>query len=344
MALQKLMFKSLTLACMLAFSIPAAFAQEPTENATTTAQEQVAEPESWFEIEEISGQIEAGDFVVGPGRSEIQLQPGQTYVQEVLVTNRLSDNREFILEVEDITGTTDGSRAVALTGDEVGPYSIRDLISFPQDRFELGLGERARIPVTISVPDDAEPGGYYGSVLVSTVSTEAETTPQGTVARSPVIARIGSLFFVTVDGETLREGETLGISTIEDRSFFQSGPIEFAVLFENSGTVHTNPYGELSITNMFGEEVGYVELEPWFVLPRSLRSREITWDREFLLGRYEVTARINRGYEDVIDEVTTSFWVLPYRVVGGAFVILFVVILLFRFITKNFEFKRKATD
>ena len=34
---------------------------------------------------------------------------------------------------------------------------------------ELELGERARIPVTITVPADAEPGGHYGSVFISTI-------------------------------------------------------------------------------------------------------------------------------------------------------------------------------
>jgi len=111
---------------------------------------------------------------------------------------------------------------------------------------------------------------------------------------------------------------------------------------ENTGSVHVNPYGELSITNMFGEEVGFIELEPWFVLPTSLRVREITWDREFLLGRYKVTAQINRGYDDIIDEVTVVFWVLPWKIVGGIFLILFIIIFGLRAFFRTFEFKRKG--
>lgn len=295
--------------------------------------------EPWYKVEQLSGDIDIGDFVVGPGRSEVQLQPGQTYVQEITVTNRISDDREFKLEVEDITGSSDGSSAVALTGAARGPYSIRDFISFPQESFVLKLGERARIPVTITVPSDAEPVGYYGSVLVSTVQPSVSGTEGA--PRSPIIARVGSLIFLTVGGDVVREGSTKSIGIVGDSSFFQAGPIDFFILFENTGSVHTNPYGEVSITNMFGEEVGFLELEPWFVLPKSLRSREVSWNREFLLGRYEVTARINRGYDDVIDEVTTSFWVLPWKFVGGGFLALFVLIFLVRLILKNFEFKRK---
>lgn len=297
-------------------------------------------PSSWYESEQIFGDIEVGDFVVGPGRTEVALQPGETVVQEITVTNRISDNRTFKLEVEDISGSDNPRESVQLAGSEYGPYSVRDYISFPNDTFTLALGERARIPVTITVPPNAEPGGYYGSVLVSTVRTPGSVSDSA--PRSPIIARVGSLFFITVPGETIREGETKEISPIADHWWYEKGPISLGVLYENTGSVHLNPYGEVSVTNMFGEEVGFVQLEPWFVLPKSLRLREITWDREFLLGRYTVTAKINRGYDDLIDEVSTTFWVLPWKIVGGMFFILFIIIFSLRAFFRTFEFKRKG--
>ncbi len=318
------------------------FAQSATSTATTTEQEVVAETKtpSWYTSERITGNIQVGDFVVGPGRAEVFIKPGETVVQEITVTNRISSDRTFKLEVEDITGSKDGSSAVSLMGDDRGPYSIRDYISFPEDEFTLDLGERARIPVIITVPADAEPGGYYGSVLVSTVQNSQSEAGAG-APRSPVIARVGSLVFLRVAGEVTEEGQLIDFSTINQKKVYESGPVEFAILSENTGSVHLNPYGEISVRNMFGEEVGFVELEPWFVLPSSLRSREVTWDREFLLGRYNATARINRGYNDVVDEISYSFWVLPWRIVGGLFVILFVIIFSVRAFFRTFEFKRR---
>lgn len=296
--------------------------------------------ESWYEIERIEGDIDVGDFVVGPGKTEIAINPGESIIQEITVTNRISELRTFRLTVDDITGSADGSSAVSLTDGARGPYSIRDYISFPEDSITLGLGERARIPVKITIPADAEPGGLYGSVLVST-----ERIPDASdvnTPRSPVVARIGSLFFVTVKGDVERGGITTGIQTLDNKWWYEKGPINLGVTFENTGSVHLNPYGELSITNMFGEEVGFVELEPWFVLPKSLRTRDIAWEREFLLGRYTVTARINRGYEDVVDEVTTTFWVLPWKIVLGIFAVLFLLIFAFRTFFRTFEFSRKT--
>ncbi|MEY2665430.1 MAG: hypothetical protein RLZZ480_535 [Candidatus Parcubacteria bacterium] len=317
------------------------FAQS-TDAATTTASSSIAaSPDSggkWYRSERIEGDIDVGDFVVGPGRAEISVSPGETIIQEVTVTNRISANRTFKLEVEDITGSADGSSAVSLTGEERGPYSIRNYISFPTDTFTLDLGERARIPVTITIPEDAEPGGFYGSVLVSTDRT-GETVEDG--PRSPVIARVGSLFFVTVRGDVETSGVTKEVRTLDGKMWYEKGPVNLGIVYENSGSIHVNPYGEISITNIFGEQVGFVEIEPWFVLPKSLRTREITWDREYLFGRYTVTAKINRGYDNVVDEVQTTFWVLPWKIVLGVFLSVFILVFALRAFFRTFEFKRK---
>lgn len=294
----------------------------------------------WFSIDTLTGNVQQGDFVVGPGKIEIEIKPGETVVKEITVANRISDDRTFELVVEDVTGSNEKDQAVVLLGNETGPYTLKDYISFPKNTFNLKLGERARIPVTISIPADAEPGGRYGSVLVSTISTDGGDA--GGTPRSPVIARIGTLFFVTVPGEINKSGITKEITFPNNKHIYNSGPIKFNLLYENTGSVHLNPYGELRVENLFGEEVGFVELEPWFSLPNSLRTREVVWDRELLFGRYTATAFINRGYDNIIDEISVSFWVLPWKVMGTIFLIIFIFIFSIRAFFRTFEFKRRS--
>ncbi len=334
-----------------------------TEIATTTVTEAVAVPEDAassqavstttisdlaaavdtappYKIEKIRGDIEAGDYVVGPGKVELVVEPGQSVTAMVMVTNRMSDDRQFELTVEDMSGSADGAENVVLLGDQEGPYSLRDYISFKADSFDLDLGERALVPVTVTMPPNAEPGGYYGAVLVSTVRKDDQ--PADSLApRSPIVARIGSLFFITVPGEIEASGSLLDVSTTNDQTWFQSGPIEFGILFENTGSVHLNPHGEVRVTNMLGEEVGYVEIDPWFVLPRSLRLRELSWDRELLFGRYTFTANINRGYDDLSDSASFHVWVLPWKILLGLFAAVLVISLLVRGFLRTFEFKRR---
>jgi len=312
-----------------------------TSQVVELSQADTESTDTWFTTDFVIGDPLVGDFVVGPGRIELNANPGETIVTEITVTNRISDNRQFRLEVADVTGSADGSSALDLVeGDNPGPYSIRDYISFPQDVFTLALGERAKIPVTISIPAAIDPGGLYGTVLVSTIQAPAETGELN-VPRNPIIARVGSHIFLNIAGETVVAGQTLDLRTLPSSLWYESGPLTFAISYENTGSVHLNPYGELRVRNTFGQEVGYVELEPWFVLPTSLRTREIEWDRDFLFGRYTATAAVNRGYNDIVDEVTVTFWVLPWKILLTVFLSTLVVTFLFRLLFKNFSVTRK---
>lgn len=312
-----------------------------SETATSSEVAVPASTEPWYKLERLTGEITQGDFVVGPGRAELVIKPGQTVVYEMSISNRISDGRTFNLEVEDIAGSDDASRSVVFLGEQRGPYTLKDYISFPEDSIDLNLGDRARVPVTISIPADAEPGGYYGGVLVSTIKQEGSNDPSSS-ARSPIVARIGTLFFITVPGEVTRSGALTDVRTTSDALWYESGPITFNISYENTGSVHLNPYGEIRITNLFGEEVGFVELEPWFVLPKSLRSRDIVWDREMLFGRYTATVSINRGYDDIVDTATVTFYVLPWKIVLGTFGVIFLILFIIRFLLKNFEFRRRS--
>lgn len=299
-----------------------------------------------YTIEQIPGGDQVvGDFVVGPTKIDVSIEPGTEQVIELLVTNRMGDRRQFNLEVEDAKGSGDPGQTVILLGGDKGPYSLRDYIRFPEASFQLGQGERARIPVTIAIPQDAQPGGLYGSVLVTTTSIPKEgeeVTSGGALAGTAIISRIGSLFFVTVPGAVQHEGKLDTFTTIPSgKTFFDKGPIRFQVLFENKGSVHLNPSGVIRIKNMLGTEVDSVDAEPWFAFPQSLRMRELTWEREFLFGRYTAELTLQRGYEDKIDTAQVTFWVIPWMLVIAAFGTLLIIFFAVRFVIRSFEIKRR---
>jgi len=156
------------------------------------------------------------------------------------------------------------------------------------------------------------------------------------------VSRIGTLFFITVPGDIEKEGELKKFSTGNDQKWYDAGPVNFQILYENTGSIHVNPYGELRITNMFGEEVGFVEIEPWFTMPKSVRLREISWNRDFLYGKYTATVFLNRGYDDEVDEMSVTFWVIPWKIVVAALTVLFIIFFLIRGFFRKFEFKVKS--
>ncbi len=331
---------------ILFVTAPFVQAQDANTESTTTASSSPTilppQPGS-YPLEGIpGGDGIVGDFVVGPGKVDLTLKAGETRIVEMIVTNRTGERRIFNLTTEDAVGSSDINTPIVLLGSDRGPYSLKDYLTFEYSSFELGQNERARIPVTISIPEDAEPGGLYGSVLVDTIAIKAdggETT--NTVPQSAIIARIGTLFFITVPGDVAKEGALKNFATIPEKQFFQGGPLTFGIYYENTGSIHLAPYGEIRITNMMGEEVDFVQLEPWFVLPQSQRLREVGWEREFLFGKYTATAHINKSYDDAIDTMSFTFWVLPWKIVLAAFALVFVIVFIIRAFFRNFEFKKK---
>ncbi|MDO8575667.1 MAG: hypothetical protein Q7R78_03140 [bacterium] len=303
---------------------------------------------SAFSVEKIVSSKVESDFVVGPGKSEFIIKPGESVTAEIIVTNRMGVDKVFNLSTEDFSGTKNISDLpIILLGKERGPYSLKDYVSIKDKTFTLHDDERARVPVTISIPADAEPGGLYGSVLVSMTSDDVKRNlASGTAVGGAVVeTRVGSLLFIRIPGNVKEEGLFKDLTIADNRKFFAGGPIKLGLLFENTGSIHLNPFGEIIITNILGQEVGNIKVEPWFVLPDSIRLRDITFEKKsgFMLGPYKVTASINRGYDsvDIVDQRDITFWVIPWKHMIGLVLVIMVLLMSLKFVLSKFEIKRK---
>ncbi len=325
--------------------------QDESETATGTpiTTQELNEFGDTYIREDLPSDAVVGDFVVGPGRFEIELSPGQTLTREITVANRTGRTVEFDLVAED-TAASEGSGGVTTLGDREGPYTLRDFISVPHETFILEHGTRARVPVTVSLPPDAEPGGRYGTVLTTMTSLPTvDDSEAGARTGSAIVSRIASLIFLTTPGEVNRESELIGFDTVNSVRMIshqmirqEDSAIPFTVSVENYGTVHTNTYGAITITNMLGEVVATHTIQPFFVMPESIRTRTLDVSvREFMIGRYTAEIELNRGYDDIIDTKSVTFYVIPWMLIIFSFLGLFVFFLLVRLFFNTFEFKRK---
>lgn len=300
-------------------------------------------PVSAYTVSTITAE-EHGDFVLEPGKMEIIVEPGETVTKTISVTNRINRDVDFKVEIEDFIGSRDPQSPVTLLGDDKSPYSFKDNLKPELDSFNLKFGQRIAIPVEISVPADAQPGGYYASVLISNEPSKTATgTIEQTAGRTRIVSRLGVLFFIRVKGPTHEEGQVQDFRVKGPQNLFYSkSPDGFDILFENTGTVHLVPYGLITIKNTLGKGVKTLPVDAYFSLPNSLRYRTIAWnDAGFRLGRYTATLELNRGYGDVIDTKQIVFWVIPWKILIGIVVTLVIIFSLMYFIGSKFEFRRK---
>ena len=294
-----------------------------------------------YQTQDLAGTLVEGDIVLGPTKIEIFLDPGETATREITVTNRTGRTIKFGIEIEDFKGSHNPDQTIVLMGKEKGPYSLRDWVKPEIEEFTLNHGQRIHLPVEISIPPNAEPGGYYGVVFVVTKPdlSETEAESEKTKGQVSIVSRAGALFFVRVKGDVEESGFLKDFKTGKD--YYEQGPISFEVFFENNGSVHLTPYGVVEIFNLFGKKVEEIELDPWFVMPDSLRLREAKWEKSFLFGRYTALASVNRGYQDIIDQKSIEFWVIPWKIILAGLIALFLIVWFFRWIMNHFEIRKK---
>ena len=293
-------------------------------------------------LEQLPDANSHGDFVVGPGKQEVSLQPGESETVELTIANRLGADKIFTISEEDFQGSSDPTDVVTLLGDDRGPYSLKDYIHPATTSVDIPNGYRARVPVVISVPADAQPGGLYGSLVVGTATKAGQSgANNGALPTAALVTRIGTLFFVRVAGPVTESGSLSGFGIAGGRTFIlDEGPVSFDLLYHNTGDVYVNPSGTITVTNMLGSPVGSLKIDPWFAMPQSLRFREVVWTAPFLFGRYTAHASINRGYGSTTDEADLVFWVIPWKIILAVLAGLIVIIGGLRWIFSKFKIVR----
>jgi hypothetical protein len=297
---------------------------------------------SALEIKDAAVDIK-GDFVLEPAKLEVTLNPGEKTTKTLSIVNRTDREQTFTITVEDFEGSRDPNQVVVLLGNDKGPYSLRDFIKPEVKSLRLKPKQRAVMKVDIAIPADAEPGGHFASVLVSSEPVNVDSDSSESQART--VSRLGALYFVRVAGH-IKEDASLKDFRISgpNKYFYEKGPFDFELLFENNSSVHLTPSGHVEIKNMIGRKVKDIVVPPFFSLPDSLRSAKVTWDSSFAFGRYTATAIVDRGYHenpDVTDTKTLVFWVLPWKIVLGLIVAILLVAFVLRRIMRSFEIKRK---
>lgn len=284
-----------------------------------------------------------GDFVVGPGKIEIELAPGESTTVDLTISNRLGTEKTFTIKEEDFTGSSDPNETVVLLGDDRGPYSLKDYIHPEAKTVDISNGFRARIPVTISIPANAQPGGLYGSLVVGTATKTGSTdSSNNAVPTNAIVTRIGTLFFIRVKGPVNENGHlTDFILAGNKKVLWEPQTVLFDILYKNEGNVSVNPYGNITISNMLGSSIGTIQVDPWFAMPQSLRFREVQWKTPFLFGFYTAHAVINRGYGSTTDEMNYSFWAIPWKIILLVLIALTIIISGFKWILSKVSFSIK---
>jgi hypothetical protein len=236
-------------------------------------------------------EVSAQTFSVGidPPLIRIQADPPANAKAEIKLQNLNENSATFQVLIKAFKGSANGGEVDYLPEN---PSFLSKIIVLENDKEvkEVSLSPRQTKTLTLSIPvsKDEQPRDYYFSVIFLSGDKEAANLNRSQAApgiATNVLLSIGKI------------SDTTGkISTFSVPSFLSKGPVEFNLIIQNNSSHYITTDGQILIKNMFGQDIGKVDLTPTNILANESREIPAVWKEGFLLGLY--SAKINIALSD----------------------------------------------
>ena len=278
---------------------------------------------------------------IAPPVLNLTADPGETIQAKISLRDVSSTSLLVTNEINDFTAEgEDGTPKIILDNSEPSPYSLVEWIS-PVPSVTLKSRQIQNVPITINVPKDAAPGGYYGVVRFTATAPEIDGNGVS------LSTSIGALIFVRVNGdatEKISVDDFYASKNGKQGFIFNSTPLTFTQRIKNEGNVHEQPIGRILVTDLFGRPTVNlnVNLEGRNVLPGTVRKFEVPLDKaaigdRTLIGPYTATLTVKYGSsEKTVTEVIT-FWIIPWKMILLVILIIALLIVGGRFGIKRYN-------
>jgi hypothetical protein len=291
-------------------------------------------------------------IIIDPAIIIIDVDPGEIYTDSINLTH------DF--ETDEAVTFYPSARPFTQSGETGSPEYIFDenlpdivntasWVEFEEEEYTLNQGETDASNFTITVPENVDPGGYYVALIFG-------DNPQSSGEAVSVSKNIVSLVFMTVRGEAEQDGNIVEFST--DKNLYEFLPVNFTVRYENTGSVHQLPGGNIFIHrgDLSNPVASIVFNEDQSLsLPDATRAYGESYTDGFLyfedgklkldqskfpkmyFGEYTATLKFKHTVngERITVEKETSFWVIPWKLIGGVILLIVAIILIIRRIRKG---------
>lgn len=272
-----------------------------------------------------AGAASASSFQISPPTANYAADPGVQQKGTIKVTNLTATPLSVRVTKQNFVAK--GEEGEIELVDEANPlYSLAPWFNFDSPQLDVPALGTKELHYTVDIPVGAEPGGRYGSIVFNTIPPKLPNGQSGATVQQ----QIAGIVFQRINGAANEKLEVASFSP--DISFSEFGPVTLRTRVKNTGTVHEKATGEITIKNMLGLKVSTIALDEHFVIPGAIRRLTNVWpsakQHPFLFGKY--TAELNATYGGGQKiSATTSFTVLPWRLIIGILIGLLLVFIIF---------------
>ena len=228
-------------------------------------------------------------LTASPIRYEISGNPGEVLQEKLNLRNETAEKQTYYphyynFQAEGETGTPTFVDPKEGLGTWIaGPAGI-----------ELAPGDNQTVIFVISIPKDAQPGGYFGALLYGTTPPQKAGESQLAIG-----SETGPIILLRVNGDIKESASVLEFNTKNNQHFYTALPVEMYYRFQNTGADRTKPAGDLTMRNILGFKANRQTANPveGNVLPGQIRKIELAWQKTDKPGP---DAYASRGFFDQV--------------------------------------------
>ncbi len=254
-------------------------------------------------------------LMIAPEIFELRLEKGEAYNGKVKIYNK--GESPIPLEAiasnfgaEEISGTPVFYNNLSDNEDDDILFNPRKWIEIENPNFILDPGETVNTKFTISIPENAEDGGYYAVIFFEPKISSSNSSHQNKIGVS-VVSKMGTLFLISI-GERKKptdnnfltvsefsipekfhlkkiENSVINITglvsaayaeTIKTFSIVETSQLQFNLHIKNNDVYHIKPSGKLAILSNSGKMIGETEVKKTTILPGKTRQIPVEFNPE----------------------------------------------------------------
>lgn len=304
----------------------------------------------------VQAQTEGGlSLITSPLPISLTVEPGASISTDLKIKNGGLQDEELKVTIMKFRAYESSGKPQLMEREDGDAFF--DWVRFSEPTFTLAPNEWKTVTATFDIPKEASFGYYYAFVFSRAEEERSQEEKQTAIVG-------GTAVLVLLEArvpEARRQVEVTEFSL--DHAFYEFLPMTFTVKLKNTGNVHIAPRGNIFIDQGTVKDIAILEInrEKGSIIPNSSRvfdttwsdgfplyknkiidgkvvldetgqaEKELTWDwnnaSKFRFGKYTAKMLLvyDDGQRDIPIEGEVSFWVVPWRLIGGVLVIILFV-------------------
>ena len=269
---------------------------------------------------------------ISPVKTDVTVAPGTTGTVKILVTNLTSDTITVQpIENDFVSGGEEGQAALILSPSSYAPEHSLKRFMVPLSNFTLPPEGGTTVSAQITVPKNAQAGGYFGAVrFAPTIGNTPSNLSSVALGES-----VASLILMTVPGPTV---EQLSLTNFDiqqnggtSSNFRTPNNLSLFLRFGNEGNLQESPVGQVDVQK--GKKILYTynfnQSQPQSeILPDSYRRWYIPLKGFGKFGEYTISGTFTYGSKGATIDVQKTVWIIPTGYIITGIIVLVALILI----------------